>query len=56
MKKMKRKYGVVLVGCGHIGEQHIRDIYFREQIHIVGVVDIDPKRAQEFRVKYGAES
>lgn len=53
---MKKEYGVVVIGCGHIGRQHIQDIYYREQIHIVGVVDVDPKRAQEFSAMYHADS
>ena len=53
---MKKEYGVVLIGCGHIGCQHIQDIYYREQIRIIGVVDINPARAQEFYAKYKAQS
>lgn len=53
---MKREYGVVLIGCGHIGEEYMRDIYFREGIRIVGVVDTDRSRAGLFARKYGAES
>lgn len=53
---MKKEYGVVLIGCGHIGRQHIQDIYYREQIHMIGVVDTDPERAKEFCVMYGADS
>lgn len=55
-EKMVKQYGVVLVGCGHIGEEHIRDIYYREGIRIVGVVDLDLRRAQDFARKYGAQS
>lgn len=53
---MKKKYGVIMIGCGHIGRQHIQDIYFRDNIKIVGVVDIDAERAQEFYKIYNAES
>ena len=37
---MKKTYGIVLIGCGHIGESHIEDIYYRDGIRIVGVVDL----------------
>ena len=29
----KKIYGVMLVGCGHIGKQHIEDIYYRDNIN-----------------------
>ncbi len=53
---MNRYYGVVLIGCGHIGEEHIQDIYYREGITVVGVVDHNLSRAQEFARKYQAQS
>ncbi len=53
---MNRHYGVVLIGCGHIGEDHIQDIYYREGITVVGVVDHNLSRAQEFARKYKAQS
>ena len=51
---MSKTYGVVLIGCGHIGEAHISDIYFREEIRIVGVVDLNLDTAKLFARKYGA--
>lgn len=53
---MEKKYGVVLIGCGHMGREHIQDIYFRRNINMIGVVDTDPKRAQEFYEMYNPES
>ena len=53
---MKDKYGVVLVGCGYIGATHLDDIYYRDNIRIVGVVDINESAARLFARKYGAES
>ena len=50
-----KTYGVVLVGCGHIGQQHLEDIYYRENICIVGVVDANEGRARLFAGKYGAK-
>ena len=49
-----KKYGVVLIGCGHIGQQHLEDIYYRENISIVGVVDTTESQAELFASKYGA--
>jgi len=53
---MNRKYGIVLVGCGHMGAAHLNDIYFRDNIEIRGVVDIEADRAREFAKKYCAAS
>ncbi len=50
-----RVYGVVLIGCGHIGEEHIQDIYYRDNIKIVATVDTDVERAKLFSRKFGAE-
>lgn len=51
---MKNKYGIVLVGCGRMGAAHMNEIYFRDNVEIRGVVDLDPSKAREFYKKYGA--
>ncbi len=51
---MTKQYNVVLVGCGHMGAAHMDDIYYREDINIEGVVDLDPEKAKLFVRKYGA--
>lgn len=53
---MTKKYGVVLVGCGYMGAAHMDEIYYRENIEVVGVVDTDAIKAQNFVRKYGALS
>lgn len=53
---MKRKYGIVLIGCGHMGETHIKHAYCKDNVTIVGVVDIIGERAKAFALKYGASS
>ena len=40
-----KQYGILLIGCGHIGEAHIADIYYRENIRIIAVVDTDIEKA-----------
>ncbi len=52
---MEKVYGVMLVGCGHIGKDHLSDIYYRENIRVVAVVDIDERAAKLFAKKYNAE-
>ena len=49
---MDKVYGVVLIGCGHIGQEHIENIYYRENVNIVGVVDFVEERAELFSRKY----
>ncbi|MBE6871330.1 MAG: Gfo/Idh/MocA family oxidoreductase [Ruminococcaceae bacterium] len=51
-----KKYGVVVVGCGKIGQEHLSDIYYRENVNIVGVVDINEETAQVCARKFNAES
>ena len=51
---MKKKiYGVVVIGCGYIGEEHLRDIYYKDNIRIVATVDYNPAQAKLFAKKYG---
>ncbi|MBQ4259445.1 MAG: Gfo/Idh/MocA family oxidoreductase [Lachnospiraceae bacterium] len=51
---MNKEYGVVVIGCGYIGEEHLADIYYRDNIRIVAVVDWDSNKAQLMAKKYGA--
>lgn len=53
---MSKKYGLALIGCGHIGAAHLDEIYFRENIVLRGVADTDVGRARLFQKKYGAET
>lgn len=48
-----RKYGILLIGCGHIGNEHIADMYYRDDVHFVGVVDCHEEAAQLTARKYG---
>ena len=48
---MEKEYGVMLIGCGHIGEDHISDIYYRDNVRSVAVVDTDESRAKLFAKK-----
>ena len=51
---MKKQYGIMLIGCGHIGQQHIEDIYYRDCVQVIAVVDQDPERARSFARRYNA--
>ena len=49
-----KTYGIVLIGCGHIGCEHLADIYYRPSIRIVAVVDHDADKAEQARRRYAA--
>lgn len=51
-----KKYGVMLIGCGHIGAEHLDGISHSPAFSIEAVVDRDPARAQQFASRYGARS
>ena len=38
-------YGVMVIGCGYIGLQHLEDIYYRENIRLIAVADTDERAA-----------
>lgn len=48
-----KRYGVLVIGCGHIGLEHIADIYYRKHIRIIAVVDRERERAEITARKYG---
>lgn len=47
-------YGVLLIGCGHIGTEHLLDIYYRDNIRIEAVVDKNPEAAKAAARRSGA--
>ena len=53
---MNKRYNILVIGCGHMGEEHLKDIYYREEICIAAVVDQNEDRAKYFARKFGAES
>ena len=48
----KKIYGVVVIGCGHIGQEHLHDICFRENIRVVAAVDYNLELAELCAKKY----
>lgn len=41
-----KTYGILLIGCGHIGMEHLLDIYHHDNVRIEAVVDQNPAAAQ----------
>lgn len=50
---MDKTYGVALIGCGHMGEAHISNIYYKTNVRMEYVCDLDQNRAELFQKKYG---
>ena len=51
---MKKQYGIMLIGCGHIGSEHLAGIYYRDNVRIEAVIDFNLETAQLTARKYGA--
>lgn len=49
---MSKQYGVVLIGCGYIGEEHLAQIHYRENVRILAVVDVNEEAAKQLAAKY----
>lgn len=51
-----KQYNVALIGCGQMGAAHLDDIYYKENVKITYVCDLDPERTALFKRKYNAEN
>ena len=51
-----KTYGTILIGCGHIGLEHIAEIHYRENVNLVACVDINPDAARMAAHRYGAQT
>ena len=50
---MPERYGVAIVGTGHIGRQHVQSWQANPKAHVVGVVDVIEERAQAVASEFG---
>lgn len=50
-----KPYKVILIGCGHMGQAHMEQLYYRQDVELYAVCDSDPARALLFQRKYGAK-
>lgn len=53
--EMKKIYKVALIGCGHMGQAHIEEIYSKDNVCFTYVCDRDIERAVAFQKKYGVK-
>lgn len=49
-------YNVALIGCGQMGAAHLDDIYYKENVKITYVCDLNEERALFFKRKYNAQN
>lgn len=50
-----KTYNVALIGCGQMGAVHLEHIYYKENVAIKCVCDIELEKAEAFKRKYHAE-
>lgn len=50
-----KKYNVAIIGCGQMGNVHIKNIYYKTNVNIVCACDTDIEKANSFVLKYGAK-
>ncbi len=50
-----RKYTVALIGGGQMGEAHLENIYYRENVYIKYICDLDIAKAKLLQRKFAAE-
>ncbi|MBR2615398.1 MAG: Gfo/Idh/MocA family oxidoreductase [Clostridia bacterium] len=53
-KKSPKVYGVAVIGCGQMGEEHLKHIYFKENVRISFVCDTNEEKARLAAKKYAA--
>ena len=51
-----KTYNVALIGCGQMGQVHLEHIYYKENVCVSCVCDMDEARAKEFQRRFGAKS
>ena len=49
-------YNVALIGCGQMGAAHLDDIYYKENVRITYVCDLNDEKALFFKRKYNAQN
>ena len=49
---MKKIYRVALIGCGQMGAVHLENIYYKENVQISCVCDLNLQKAEIFKRKY----
>lgn len=48
-------YNIALIGCGCMGGAHLDDIYYKDNVNISYVCDLDIQRAMHFARRYNAQ-
>lgn len=51
---MKKVYGIALIGCGQMGAVHLEHIYFKDNVDVKCVCDLNVDKAEVFKRRFGA--
>lgn len=51
---MKKVYGIALIGCGQMGAVHLEHIYFKDNVDVKCVCDLNIDKAEVFKRRFGA--
>lgn len=51
-----KTYNVALIGCGEMGAAHLDDIYYKENVKITYLCDLNTERAELFKRKYNGKN
>ena len=51
-----KNYNIALIGCGQMGAAHMEDIYYKDNVTVTYVCDLDKERAQKFKKRYNAQN
>ena len=53
MNKTIKKINIVVIGVGHLGEHHVKHLKSIDSFKLIGIHDINEKRAKSIGTKYG---
>ena len=53
--KQMKKYGVAVIGCGQMGIAHLEHIYYKDNVNLLYVCDVDIEKAALSQKKYNAK-
>lgn len=52
-QSLRKVYGVAIIGCGHMGDAHMADIYEKDNVRMVCACDTNIQKAAQFQKRYG---
>ena len=53
---MSKVYNIAIIGCGSMGEAHMDDIYYKENVNLLYTCDTKEDRAKNFARRYNSKN